>query len=565
VVKLINSKGYNSQITYKNRKYGEVKNLLSKMKFKEADFEFLIESEYKDDFEDCKDLLKELASEIKYSVEYLNTTKYLVLLKKSFDESFQAVVITDEEFNVVYYNRLFSEFLKDGITNLNEIFSNLDIEKDEPVERILIGRFDNKQFFLKAKIIPVYFDKKYYVFQSVVLSDNYTIMDSLTNLLNRRGFLEKNSLDSRKAVVVVDIYEFKSIIESQGKEYADEVLKMLASFLKKEISASEIGRVGGDEFAFIVEVDGIDLERFLNSLITKINTFLNLNVNIGVAIADEKVNNLEILLEKAYIALNKAIKKGINTYEIYDEYIGFEKKRFFIVQDLIKRAIKTDSVIFYFQPYVDENFKIVGAESLIRIKEKERIVPPSEFIDVAEESGLISEIEKIMFPRILEYAKSVDINLSFNLSAYSFINEEFYKSIPKVENLIIEITERIVSNMQLAKEKIDIIKSKNIKVAIDDFGTGYSNFISLKELDFDILKIDISFIRHLEKSQKDRAIVKSIIDFAKNLGLKTVAEGVESQKQVEILKDFGCDYLQGFYFYRPMPFEDLKKLLGGEK
>ena len=564
IVDLINSKGYNSQIVYKDRKFGECKNLLSRVEFKEDNFEFIIESKYENDFECCEDLAKGLGSEIKYAAEYLVFNKYLVLLKKSFDESFQAIVITDEEFNIVYCNKVFSE-LKDGITNLNEIFNNLDINEDKPVEKILIGYVEGKHVFLKAKIIPVYYDKKYYVFQSIILNDEHVVVDYLTNLLNRKGFLEKNYLDSKKVIVVIDIYEFKSIIESRGKKYAEEILKKLASFLKKEIGVSKIGRVGGDEFAFVIDIEKNELKNFLNKLIAKINAFLNLNVNIGVVVVDDKENNLEILLEKAYVALNKAIKEGGNTYKIYDENIGLEKKKIYIVHNLIKRAVKENNIIFYFQPYVNQDFKVAGAESLIRIKEKERIIPPAEFIEEAEESGLISDIEKITFPKIVEYAKKVDINLSFNLSAYSFIHNEFYESIPEVKNLTIEITERIVTNMQLAKEKIDIIKSKNIKVAIDDFGTGYSNFMSLKELDFDFLKIDMSFIRFIETSKKDRAIVKSIVEFAKSLDLKTVAEGVETEKQVEILKDLGCDYMQGFYFYKPMPFEKLKKLLGGEK
>ena len=565
-VEFINHAGYNCFIKYKNSSFGVKKKQLSVMEIQSGDFEFCISSDYRDDFKGIEDTVEKLFFVLKNSIETIQNNKNLILLKNSFDESYQAVVITDEELNVVYYNKIFKNLIKGRVSNLHEVFENIEVV-DMAEEKILIGRDrENKKFFIKAKIIPVKYDKNYYVFQGLVLSDNYSIFDSLTNLLNRRGFIEKNTLHPRRALVVIDIYEFKSIVETKGKDFAEDILKSMAAFLQEEVSYIDLGRVGGDEFAFLIDLDRLeeDLSVFIEKLINKITKELKINVNIGVAIANENLNNLEILLEKAYIALNHAVKKGVNTFEIYNEFIASRKRKYYKAQALIKRAIENSSFIFHFHPYVDaQTYEIVGVESLLRIIEDGKIIYPSEFIDFAEESGLISEIEDITFPMAMEYAKKLPINFSYNLSAYTFEKDGFYNKLPKLDNFIIEITERILRDMHIAKERISQIKSKNISVAIDDFGTGYSNFISLKELDFDILKIDMGFIKNLENSKKDVAIVKSIIEFAKTVGLKTVAEGVENENQVEILKNLGCDYLQGFYFYKPMPFEELKKLLGG--
>ncbi len=563
---IIANEEFECEIKYKDKKYGKIDKSVSLLKFENEEFNFYIASKYENDFEGLQKIIEGLFRIIFHSIEEILNNKNLILLKKSFDESYQAVVITDDNFNIVYCNKIFSKLIQGKTVNLHEIFNNL--ETDElSVEKVLIGYSKKgKKFFLKSKIIPVIYDQKYYVFQGILLSDSYSILDSLTNLLNRKGFIEKNSLSPRMALVVVDIYEFKSIIETKGKEFANSILQRIAAFLQEEVNYEDIGRVGGDEFAFLVDIDRLDksFDEYIQELISKIRKVLNININIGIAVANEQLNNLEILLEKAYIALNHAVKKGINTYEIYNEFIASQKRKFYYTQNLIKEAIEKKEFVFQFQPYVDsKTFEIKGIESLLRVKKGEKLIYPNEFIDVAEESGLISEIEEITFPMIIEYAKSLSVNIGFNLSAYSFEKENFFKKIPYIENLVIEITERILSNIKLAKFQIETLKSKNIKVAIDDFGTGYSNFISLKELDFDILKIDMSFITNMEDSRKDRAIVKSIIEFAKTVGLKTVAEGVENENQVKILQNLGCDYLQGFYFYKPMHFEDLKKLLGG--
>lgn len=209
--------------------------------------------------------------------------------------------------------------------------------------------------------------------------------------------------------------------------------------------------------------------------------------------------------------------------------------------------------------------KIAGAETLLRIKYENKIIYPDSFIDYAENSGYIKEIEKIMFPKFLEYLKQLNIPLSFNISGKSLTDKEhienLFKNIEKLP-INIELTEReIAENIEYTQEIFDYFKNKNFKLSIDDFGTGYSSFSYLKNLPADYLKIDISFIKNIENSQKDYAIVETIIDFAHKFNMQTIAEGVENINQVKLLQKTKCDYIQGFYFYKPMPFNEFKEIL----
>ncbi|QCI29117.1 EAL domain-containing protein [Caminibacter pacificus] len=236
------------------------------------------------------------------------------------------------------------------------------------------------------------------------------------------------------------------------------------------------------------------------------------------------------------------------------------------VKELIIKAIKKNAFVYHFQPYVDaKSFEIVGAEILLRIDLNGKLIYPDVFIDFAENSGYIKEIEKIMFPKYIEYLKKLDISLSFNISGKSLSDEKHIKTLfREYENLpvIIELTEReIAGNIEYTKEIFSFFKQKGFKLSIDDFGTGYSSLTYLKDLPADFIKIDMSFIKNIENSTKDLAIVETIINFAHKFGLKTVVEGVETKTQVEILQKLNADCLQGYYFAKPMPFEELKDFL----
>ncbi|WP_024789590.1 EAL domain-containing protein [Lebetimonas sp. JH292] len=259
-------------------------------------------------------------------------------------------------------------------------------------------------------------------------------------------------------------------------------------------------------------------------------------------------------------------EKGEFTYEFFSSQINEQILKYTQTKNLLKTALKNKEFIYHFQPYVDsKSLKIAGAETFLRIKHNNKIIYPNNFIDNAENSGFIKTIEKQMFPKFLEYLQQINIPLSFNISGKSLTDEEHIKNLfKKIRNLPIniELTEReIAGDIEYTKKIFNYFKNKKFKLSIDDFGTGYSSFSYLKDLPADYLKIDISFVRNIENSKKDYAIVETIIDFAHKFDLKTIAEGVENINQLKLLQNAECDYIQGFYFYKPMPFNEFKSLL----
>ncbi|MGC8868675.1 MAG: EAL domain-containing protein, partial [Sulfurihydrogenibium sp.] len=227
--------------------------------------------------------------------------------------------------------------------------------------------------------------------------------------------------------------------------------------------------------------------------------------------------------------------------------------------------------IFHYQPYFEvKSGKVAGFESLVRIRDiNAYIYYPKDFIDFLENSVYLKDFEEWALKEISEKIKKWKIPISINISARTFEDDLFFEKVEKyLKNLpvspVIEITERAyINNTKATKELISKLKNMNVKIAIDDFGTGYSSLSSLKYIDADILKIDMSFIKAMVKDKKSRVLVKTIISLAQDLGMKTLAEGVETQQQKDILVDMGVDYLQGFLLSKPLPEEEVEKLIGG--
>jgi len=398
--------------------------------------------------------------------------------------------------------------------------------------------------------------------------------------LKIRGFLTQilKSLNknSTYALIIIDIKDFKIFNQLNGNSAGDYILRKFAEFLKTIFYDNDlISRIGGDEFAAFIKYNSInDLYSIINKIIHKIKSnkeFHNkISINIGISLFPKDSEDITELIEKAYLALEIAKQKGDFAYEFFNSQISQTIIEYNNSKNLILEALNKHQFVYHFQPYVDsKNFKIAGAETLIRIQKDNQLIYPNSFIDFAETSGYIKNIEKEMFPKFIKYLYELNIPLSFNISGKSLTDETHIKNMfENIENLpiVIELTEReIAGNIEFTKLIFDYFKSKNIKMSIDDFGTGYSSLTYLKDLPADYLKIDISFIRNIEKSDKDLAIVETIINFAHKFGLKTIAEGVENENQVKILQSLNCDYIQGFYFYKPMPFEKLKNLLNSNK
>jgi len=239
---------------------------------------------------------------------------------------------------------------------------------------------------------------------------------------------------------------------------------------------------------------------------------------------------------------------------------------------MIDSAIKKNLFTLYYQPKIDLNTnEVVGAEALIRLKDKDRIIPPSEFIPVAEESGEIIKIDEWVFRQVVKDAReffvksNIDIRISFNVSALHFQKETFVSNLEKMFSSTkdfnamfeIEITESaILKDIEKAKRDVKHLKETGFRISIDDFGTGYASLTYLKDFPIDTLKIDKSFIDRIETDKKSKNIVDGIIYLCNKLNINSVAEGVENAEQVDILKEFCCNKIQGYFYAQPKTLDD---------
>jgi len=558
-------------------------------------------SKYTKDFDDLSvSIFKEAKQDIEFALKKAENITYLKLLQEALDKAYSWVVITDENANILYANKsvekisgyklieLFNKnprIFKSGYHS-NEFYQKMwdKLLNNEIVETILIDKDKNGQiFYLKNKIVPVRAPdgKKYYISLAIDITHEKTLQnklkkDLLTELPNRNEFINliSKSINPKYsyACIIIDLKDFKIFNQLNGNAAGDYLLRKFADFIKTIFYEEDIiGRIGGDEFAVFLKYNSInDLHSIIHKILYKVKhleDFHNkISINIGVSLYPKDSTNITELIEKAFLALEIAKEKGDFTYEFFNSEINQKIIEYSDIKHLIIEAIKNKEFVYYVQPYVDsKTLKIAGAESLLRIKHNDKIIYPNAFIDFAETSGYIKEIEKLMFPKYLEYLNELRIPLSFNISGKSLTDENHIKTLfDNINNqpIIIELTEReIAGNIEYTKKIFEFFKEKNFKLSIDDFGTGYSSLTYLKDLPADYLKIDMSFIKNIENSQKDLAVVETIINFAHKFNLKTIAEGVETENQVKILQDLGCDFLQGYFFAKPMPIEELKKFL----
>ncbi len=558
-------------------------------------------SKYTEDFDDLSvSIFKEAKQDIEFALKKAENITYLKLLQEALDKAYSWVIITDENANILYANKSVEEISGYKIPELlgknpkifksgyhsEDFYKKIweKLQNNKIVETIIINKDkEGHIFYLKDKIIPITTpdNQKYYISLAIDITHEKTLQnklkkDLLTELPNRNEFINliSKSINSKYsyACIIIDLKDFKIFNQLNGNAAGDYLLRKFADFLKTIFYEKDIiSRIGGDEFAVFLKYNSInDLHSIIHKILYKVKNLKDFNnkisINIGISLYPKDSTNITELIEKAFLALEIAKEKGDFTYEFFNAEINQKIIKYSDIKHLIIEAIKNKEFVYYFQPYVNsKTLKIAGAETLLRIKHNDKLIYPNSFIDFAENSGYIKEIEKLMFPKYLEYLNELKIPLSFNISGKSLTDKQHIESLfSKIQNIpvIIELTEReIAGNIDYTKEIFEYFKQKSFKLSIDDFGTGYSSLTYLKDLPADYLKIDMSFIKNIENSQKDLAIVETIINFAHKFNLKTIAEGVETENQVKILQELECDFLQGFYFAKPMPIEEIRKFL----
>ena len=422
--------------------------------------------------------------------------------------------------------------------------------------------------------------------------------DQLTGLANRTlywEFLEKSIEVSKRGnsplyLIFIDLDQFKEINDSLGHDAGDLLLIQASERLKSSLrSADLIARLGGDEFAVLIQQ--VNSEDDVGALAGKlIQTFsepfqlygeeVYIGCSAGIACCPNDGDDATKLTKAADTAMYNAKQSGRNTFRFFKSDMQVRVRAHLEIASELRQALRNDEIIPYFQPKVDlGNQKYVGAEALARWQHSTKgLVSPGIFIPVAEDSGLITPLgEKMLIAAGLQakiwqnlMPEDSFFRISVNVAAKQLQNKDFAKNILSIiekydlnpSTLELELTETglMGSGIYLTKA-LHTLRSEGIQISIDDFGTGYSSLAYLKRLPIDTLKIDQAFVRDIGEDSADESIIKAIIQMSHSLGLKVVAEGVETQEQLSFLEMLGCNYAQGFLFERPQPAQVLEATL----
>jgi len=410
------------------------------------------------------------------------------------------------------------------------------------------------------------------------------LTDALTALPNRAGFLEEVEArnagrEQGHAIIVVDIIRFSRINESLGAIAGDELIITVARRIKSILRSGDLlGRVGGNEFA-IHSASVYDLEdarqiakRVQAALETpiRISSYLiNVEAAVGCAIRQQAGEESEELFRRAQAAVKQSKRTG--TFEVYRPSSLTEAQERFTLENRLRESLQQGALELAFQPFVSlVSGEVVGFEALARWTDAELgRVPPSQFIPVAEDSGLIVPLGRWALresaSRLAQWDKAygcrVPLTINVNLSPVQIVRDDVSEAVREAldnagiagDRLTIELTESaLIADLDKTRSLLDALKAMDLTIAMDDFGTGFSNLANLQSLPIDVLKIDGSFVTGMVGDRDKVAIVHAILSLARALGMRTVAEGVETAEVGQALGELGCDRGQGYYYARPM-------------
>ncbi|MFZ6751958.1 sensor domain-containing phosphodiesterase [Undibacterium sp. Dicai25W] len=419
--------------------------------------------------------------------------------------------------------------------------------------------------------------------------------DALTGIANRTLLEERaryslgRAVRSKEplAVVFFDIDHFKDINDSLGHSFGDALLVELSKRLVSSLRAEDtISRLGGDEFVLLLPgIDSHGVEAVVQKLMHIVNAIyrigeieLNITTSMGIAVFPEDGKDLETLSKNADSAMYRAKREGRNTYRFFTPEMQARSARHLELVNALRYALEKEQLSLHYQPQVSiASEDVIGVEALLRWHHPEMgNISPDEFISVAEETGLILNIGEWVIRTAVTQLKSwhqlgfYGLRIAVNLSAVQFRHGDLPNTVTRIlqeadlkaEFLELELTESVA--MHDPEGAIGIIKQlyeRGVRMSIDDFGTGYSSLSYLKKFNVYKLKIDLSFVRDIYTDPEDKAIVSAVIGMANSLGLKTIAEGVETFEQLEFLRQQGCAEVQGYYFSKPLPAPQFEEFM----
>ena len=419
--------------------------------------------------------------------------------------------------------------------------------------------------------------------------------DDLTRLPNRALFEDKllaqftlsQQGEQRLAVLFVDLDDFKPINDNLGHAVGDRVLIEVARRLQATLGPKDtVARLGGDEFVMLltdITEEAQIVERVECMLTTLARPYcldgqeLYLTASIGIALSQDTTLQPQMLIQQADMAMYKAKQQGRNAYEWFTEAFTDSVSERMVLRNELQEAIEREAFQLHYQPLIDQRGQLAGVEALLRWQHPSKgWISPSRFIPLAEATGQIIPISEWVLKRACLDMQALTleglgrVQVAVNLSPLQFNRASFLTTLRQTlldtglppEQLSLELTEGILmDNTEAAIDTLQALRSMQISVSIDDFGTGFSSLSYLKLLPISTVKIDRSFIRELTHSGDDAAIVQGIISMAHHLGLRVVAEGVETEEQHLRLMSYQCDIFQGFGLAKPMPIEALKNFI----
>lgn len=512
----------------------------------------------------------------------------------------EEIKVSESEMRIDYATRCMQVWLPHIEEAQKELFlenaniSNIISELDENNEYIFtIDYIDSKNHKRLKRFRYCWFEQENGVI--LVSVEDVTALketDLLTGGLNRRGFihnvaehLEESGADEEFAVLFLDLKGFKAVNELFGSASGDRVLRDVYHALKtSKLKPRYIARTEADHFMCLIEKEKLDfahLEKMCARNFEQNGKSLQLLAKCGIYYVEDKTMNVNHMCDYAKLAKEYVKDDFSKPYSIYSDSMKnayMDKTEIF---NGLKTAIENKELKVYYQPIYDATTRqLASAEALIRWQHPERgMISPGLFVPALEENGAISQVDYFVAKEVKTFLEDrneqglkivpVSVNLSqmdfFDVTMIEAILEDVRNSTLEKGMSRFEITE--TSYASLAENKLAMLstlRQMEVKILLDDFGSGYSSFSTIQDYDFDIIKLDMGFVKKIDVNNKANSIIHSIIDMAHHVGAKVVAEGVETENQLDFLQRHGCDYIQGYYFSKPLPQEEFRALLDAQ-
>jgi diguanylate cyclase (GGDEF)-like protein/PAS domain S-box-containing protein len=562
--------------------------------------------------------LLDINDELEKRVE--KRTSDIIKLSGVVEQTDDIVVITDPYGTIEYVNPAFEKitgylsaetigkktsFIKSGMHE-DSFYKKLwgTIIAGDSFREVFINRKRNGDLYYEEKTITPLKDKKgeiqNYVSTGKDISDRMEIQDrlhhmathdALTDLPNRlmvndrleHAIQKVERSDVKIAVMFIDLDRFKQVNDSLGHASGDSLLKVIAVKLKSHLRKGDtLARFGGDEFVVLIEdynqIEDVMavLHKMLEAVVEPVlisGYEISSSASIGVTIFPDDATNVDALLKNADVAMYRAKDRGGNNFQFYTQDMSAHADERMELQHGLNHALERDEFKLYYQPRINvQSGRVVGMEALLRWEHSTKgLLEPLTFIPILEETGKIIEAghwilrKACTFNAELERKGLGPLRVSVNLSARQFHDEQLLQCIEDIRTknnfntagLEVEITESLlIENVDSAVAILDELHEAGIHIAIDDFGTGYSSMSYLKRFPIDLLKIDKSFVNDIPDDKDDVAIVRAIVALGETMGMNLVAEGVETEEQLQFFREVDHCEIQGFYISKPMPEEE---------